>query len=142
MRFRAIIFDDSSLIRFSLWSIFDGRGYEVFTFPDPGLCPLHTSEKCPCPPETKCADVIISDVKMSGINGLDFVEQLIQKGCKRPPIALMSANFSESDRARAAILGCALFTKPFESAEIVGWIEEVERSISSERALFDWRAPA
>lgn len=138
MRFRALIFDDNPLIRFSLWSVFDGRGYEIFTFPDPGMCPLDGIEKCPCPSGTQCADVIISDINMLGTNGLDFIEQLLDKGCKRPHIVLMSANFTEADRARAARLGCTLFRKPFESTEIVQWLEAVEKSIPLKRTLFNW----
>jgi DNA-binding response OmpR family regulator len=122
----------------SLWSLFDRRGYEVFTFPEPGLCPLHVVRECPCPGDSSCADLIISDVNMMGANGIDFLEQLIQKGCKQRHFGLMSGGFSAVDLARASKLGCKLFTKPLDMRKVTVWVEEVERSIPSERMLYDW----
>jgi len=138
MRRRAIIFDDDHLVRFSLWHLFDRRGYEVFTFPEPGLCPLHVVQQCPCPANTSCTDLIISDVNMHATNGIDFLEQLIQKGCRQRHFALVSGNFSETDLARASRLGCRLFSKPVDIAQLSEWIEEVEKSTPLERTLFNW----
>ena len=138
MRRRAVIFDDNDLIRFALRTLLDRRGYEVFTFPEPGLCPLHVIQKCPCPANACCADLIISDVNMIGVNGIDFVEQMIEKGCRRPYFGLMSACFSTADLVRASKLGCASFTKPLDMDRVTAWVAEVERSIPSERILVDW----
>jgi len=137
-RRRAVIFEDDALIRFVLWHLFDDKGYEVFTFPEPGMCPLHGVRECPCPADTSCADLIISDVHMVGTNGIDFLERLIQKGCKQRHFALMSGNFSEADLARASQLGCTLFNKPLDMVQLTAWVEEVERSIPLERKLLVW----
>jgi len=102
-----VIFDDEGLFRRVLWIFFDERGYEVFTFPYPDLCPLHLALECPCPLGTSCSDIIISDVNMLGNNGIDFIEKLIKKGCKQRHFALMSGDFTNGDRDRAARLGCA-----------------------------------
>ena len=139
MRHRAVIFEDDALIRYALWKLFDGRGYEVLTFPEPGMCLLHVVQECPCPSDTSCSDLIISDVNMSGTNGIDFLEGLIQKGCRQRHIALMSGNFSGTDLSRASQLGCTLFSKPLEMARLTTWIEDTERSIPPERKLFDWK---
>jgi DNA-binding response OmpR family regulator len=139
MRHRAVIFEDDALIRFALWKLFDDRAYEVLTFPEPGMCPLHVVRECPCPADTSCSDLIISDVNMSGTNGIDFLEGLIQKGCRQRNIALMSGNFSGTDLTRASRLGCTLFSKPLAMARLTTWIEETERSIPPERKLFDWK---
>ena len=138
IRRRAVILDDNITLRKVLWRLFDARGYEVFTFPDPGLCPLHVARGCPCPPFTSCADIIVSDLNMIDGNGMDFLEQLVQKGCKQQHFALMSGNFSEADLARASRLNCKSFTKPLDMAQLTAWLEEVERLIPSERTLFDW----
>ena len=138
MKRRAVVFDDDALIRFTLWSLFDRRGYEVFTFPEPGLCPLHAVQKCPCPTDASCADVIISDVNMHAANGIDFLEQLLQKGCRQRHFALISGSFSDADLTRGSQLGCRLFSKPLDMEQITAWIEDLERSIPSERTLFDW----
>jgi DNA-binding response OmpR family regulator len=138
MRRRAVIFDDDPLIRYALWHLFDDREYEVFTFPEPGLCPLHVVLQCPCPTGTSCADLILSDVNMHAANGIDYIQQLIQKGCRQRHFALMSGNFSDHDLTRGSELRCKLFTKPLDMDEVKNWIEGVERSIASERVLFDW----
>lgn len=140
MRRRAVIFDDNDLIRHALWSFFDQRGYEVLTFPEPGLCPLHIVRECPCLGETSCADLIISDVDMLNVNGIDYIEQLIAKGCKQKHFALMSGSFSDDDLARASKIGCVLFTKPLEMDAIAAWVKKVEESIPSGRILYDWVA--
>lgn len=53
---RAVIFDDNDSIRRNLWYFFDQRGYEVFTFPEPGVCALHVVRECPCPANISCAE--------------------------------------------------------------------------------------
>lgn len=138
MRRRAVIFDDDYLIRFTLWDLFDRRGYEVFTFPEPDLCPLHAVLQCPCPVGTSCSDLIISDVNMHASNGIDYIQQLIEKGCRQRHFALMSGNFSERDMTRGSELGCKLFTKPLDLEQVKDWVAEVERLIPGERLLFDW----
>jgi len=139
MRLRAVIFDDEPAMRHVLWMLCDRRGYEVFTFPTPALCPLYAMHRCPCPPGTVCADLLLSDLNMPEVQGLDFVEGLLAKACVAPHIALMSAAWSEAARARAVRLGCRLFTKPFSSAEILAWFDTVESQVESTRALLDWR---
>ena len=138
MRPRAVIFDDQEFLRTLLWMFFDRRGYEVLTFPDPGFCPLHVTDQCPCPTGTRCSDLVISDVNMVTANGVDFIDKLIQKGCRLPNFALMSGDFSRADLDRASRIGCALFTKPVDMAALTAWVEQVERSTPPERILYDW----
>jgi CheY-like chemotaxis protein len=138
MRLRAVIFDDEPQLRLLLWTVFDQRGYEVFTYPDPGLCPLKGAGACPCPPATICADVIMSDVQMPGTSGIDFIQQLLDMKCRRPHLALMSGGWTDAGLERAAQLGCKIFKKPFQLAEITEWLDQVEKTLSPERRLFDW----
>ncbi len=140
MRLRALIFEDEAAIRQLLWFVCDRRGYEVFTFPDPGMCPLHVIDRCPCPAGTSCADIIISDINMLEVNGLDFVEALATKGCALPHFALVSGAWTDEDRARASRLGCTLFVKPFSFVELTTWLEHVERRVAPTRRLLDWDA--
>jgi len=140
MRLRAVIFDDEPVMRQVLWALCERRGYEVFTFPDPGLCPLYAMHRCPCPHGTFCADLVLSDLNMPEVKGLDFVEGLLAKSCVAPHVALMSGAWSEAGRARAVRLGCRLFTKPLAGAEIFAWFDTVEAQVEPTRALLDWRA--
>ncbi len=140
MRPRALIFDDDPLIRKMLWTVFDQRGYEILTFPDPGLCPLHLRSECRCGTGTACTDVIVSDLQMPCLKGLDFVEELRGKGCHCRHIALMSGSWSESDIARAGALSCKLFIKPFRVSEVAAWLTQVEASFDPARYLAPWPA--
>ncbi len=140
MRLRAVIFDDDPSIRQFLWVVCDQRGYEVFTFPDSGICPLELIHRCPCPAGTICADLIISELHMLRVNGLDFVEALPTKGCAVSHLALISAGWAEADRARAIRLGCHLFTKPFTFRQLTSWLEHVETLVAPTRRLLDWDA--
>jgi DNA-binding response OmpR family regulator len=135
-----MIFEDEASMRRILEFVCERRGYEVFTFPDPGVCPLHVMPHCPCPAGTICADIIISDITMPQVNGLDFVEALGTKQCAVPQVALMSGGWSDADRARAARLGCQLFTKPFSIAQVEAWLDTVEPVIAPMRQLVDWDA--
>ena len=139
VRLRALIFDDDAMVRQVLWAICDRRGYEVFTFPDPGLCPLHAVGSCPCDAGSTCTDIIISDLDMPNVKGLDFVESLLGKGCACRIIALVSGGWSAEDRARARGLGCMVFEKPFHVSEINEWLEGVEESLAPDRKLYDWQ---
>jgi CheY-like chemotaxis protein len=76
---------------------------------------------------------------MDVANGIDFLEQLVQKGCRQRHFALISGKFSQTDFARASRLGCKLFHKPVDIAQLSEWIEEVEKLTPLERTLFDWQ---
>jgi CheY-like chemotaxis protein len=138
MKLRALIFDDEALLRHLLRTVLEQRGYEVFAYPEPGVCPLNGLGGCPCPPDTICADVIISDVRMPGTNGLDFIRQLMENKCRRPHFAVMSGDWTDVEMERAARLGCKVFKKPIRLAEFIAWLQHVENIIAPERRLFDW----
>ena len=138
MNYRALIFDDQKEIRQILWSLFDSREYEVFTFPHPTLCPLSVEDHCPCPKEQACSDVIVSDMEMPFKNGFDFIEEQLNKGCKCKNIALMSGAFTNAHFDKAKSLGITIFKKPFQIASITSWLDRIEKDIGPQRILTDW----
>ena len=121
MIYRALIFEDEEEIRKILWRFFNMRRYEVFSYPYPGICPLSSTEKCPCSGDEMCADVILSDLYMPIEKGINFLEQQIKKGCKCKHFALMSGDFSEGDESEAELLSIKIFIKPFKLKEITKW---------------------
>jgi CheY-like chemotaxis protein len=138
MRIRAVIFDDEPLMRELLEAVCEMRGYEVFAFPRPDMFPLYAVNRCPCPSGTVCADIVISDLRMPNVNGLDFLDGLMGKGCRNPHYALISGHWTEAAVSRAKQLGCKVFSKPFDIRDITQWLEEVEALIVPERKLFNW----
>jgi DNA-binding NtrC family response regulator len=138
MSFRALIFEDDRALRQILWMMFDSRGYEVFSFPSPVSCPLSEEKICPCPEEQSCSDLIISDIQMPFMNGLDFIATQIEKGCRCSHIALMSGNFTAAYVAKAKSLGLTTFAKPFTFTDIKKWLDQIEKDIDPNRKLADW----
>ncbi len=138
MKKRVLILDDDDIIRSMLWGVFDRRGYEVFTYSDPSYCPLYLAPGCKCTREEACADIIVSDLDMPNVKGLDFVESQLQKGCRCQAIALISGSWSDEDLRRAQRINCKVFAKPFHVEQIAQWLEEVEKGISADRKLSDW----
>jgi CheY-like chemotaxis protein len=92
--------------------ILEERGHEVFSYKDPSDCPLGFLTECKCNHMNFCSDVIISDVSMPFVNGLDFVESLRGKGCKIRNIALISGFWTKKDISRAEKIGFTVFHKP------------------------------
>lgn len=136
--YRVLIFDDDEAIRKVLWALFDSRGYEVFTFPHPRACAICDTLSCLCPLSEACADIIISDLNMPSMKGIDFLERQIRKGCRCKHVALMSGDMTPDDARRAGEMGITLFTKPFLHSALTQWIEDVESSIPEGRKLSDW----
>ena len=136
--YRMLIFDDSEEIRSLLYDFFNKRGYEVFAFPNPAVCPISHEKICPCPTGEACSDFILSDLNMPVQQGIDFLEEQISKGCQCTNMALMSGDFTENDVLRAKSIGLKLLRKPFHITEIFEWIEGIEKTIDRDRKLTDW----
>ena len=135
---RVLIFEDNKFIRCALKDFLYELGYEVFTFQDPVASPLYEKSYCDCPSGKACTDIIISDVNMPFVNGLDFIKSQIQKGCKVKSRALMSGDWTNASLQSALNLGCQIFHKPFDIREIVQWIDNCQKRIDPLRELSDW----
>lgn len=138
MNIRVFVFDEDPQIRSLLWRLLDERGYEVFTFPNPSLCPLYETRQCICPLNNACSDIVITDLKMSVMSGLEFITSQKTKGCKIMNIALMSSSWSLEEAEAAGLLGCRLFTKPFSLSEMKAWLDECEKRFDPHRELSNW----
>lgn len=137
-RKRALLLEDNTAIRFALKQLLDKLGFEVLDFPDPGSCPLQRADKCSCPRDRFCADVIISDIDMPQVSGIDFVANQVRKGCKVKNIALMSGGWSTNELHQADALGCKTLSKPFDFAELKRWLHNCEQGTVQSGELCDW----
>ncbi len=138
MRLRALVFDDNEIVRVLLSTLLRKRGYEVRSFSEPGACALYTHADCNCMNDSPCADVLITDVRMPNVSGLEMVEQLLRNGCKIKNIAFVSGSWTEAEYAKAYELGCKIFQKPFQISEIDAWLEASEKSVQADRVLAEW----
>ncbi len=137
MKPRILIFEDNDILRSTLEYILNERGYEVFTFSDPGMCQIFDSVNHNCPVDHACADIIISDVNMPASNGLELMKERQQKGCQVKYRALMSGDWIDSDLKYAHALGCHIFHKPFNVKGMLKWLDDCAEKIYTERKLSD-----
>ena len=138
IKFRVFLLDDNDAVRGVLSEIFADRGYEVFTFSNPAICPLQMTPECQCNGNQMCTDIIVSDLDMPKMTGLDFIENQKTKNCKCQHVVLMSGNWTQQRLLRAQELGCKTFAKPLPFQELYEWLDEVENSIDSTRGLCNW----
>jgi len=113
MKPRVLIFGDNDILRSVLKKFLVELGYEVFTYSNPGLCPVFESTDHNCPLDHACADIIISDVNPTQ-TGLDLMKDRRQRGCKTKHRALMSGDWTDSNLKYAQEIGCRVFHKPFD----------------------------
>ena len=138
--FRILVFDDHPEILKLLQVVFHARGgYEVFTYTNPAACPIFNHENCSCPDGQSCSDIILTDINMPVIRGIEFIEKQITKGCNCRHLALMSGDFTPEDESRASELGVKFFRKPFKISAVFDWLDQVEKDISPHRRLTECR---
>lgn len=137
MKIRALVFDDDEMMLNLLKEILEARNYEVYTFREPEVCPLYKNAECLCKDGTLCTDIILSDIRMPKISGIDLIEKLDNLGCKVKNRALISGSWTESGLKKAKEMKCKIFNKPFKIEELEAWLYECEKSIDPYRILSD-----
>jgi len=135
---RIILLDDLESIRISMGKYLELSGYEVFSYNSPTICPLMLKPECRCSENQSCVDIIISDLDMPGMSGLNFIQNQKDKNCKCRHIALMSGLWTAEKLDHADELRCKIFTKPVLPQDILIWIKAVEKGINPDRELCNW----
>ena len=137
-KLRIVLLEDQEDVRSVLSEALECRGYEVFSFSTPAICPLQKLPECRCMDNQRCTDVVIADIDMPGMSGLDFIENQKNKNCKCRHVALMSGSWSGEGLLRARELGCKILMKPFPFDEFYVWLDEIERHTDPTRELRNW----
>lgn len=129
---RVIIFDDEVFILNMLKEFFLLRGYEVLSYSDPTpICPIYGKGGDLCSIHDRCSDVMITDFRMPGVNGVELLEFQGRKGCKLDirNKAVISGYIDDESRMRVRKLGCAFFQKPFNLHSLMEWLAGCEQRI-------------
>ena len=124
---RILVFDDDTSICNLLELAFAGKGHEVTTYSNPTEFPFFNEHKCPCPKEDPCADILITDIVMPNIDGLEFFKQLRNAGCGplvKGNVAIMSRHLTLHHMGDLNQLGIHYFRKPLDVREICQWVDE------------------
>ena len=123
---RILILDDDPDICALLETALAGKGHEVISLSDPTEFPLFNNQRCPCEPGDICTDVLIADIVMPKIGGIEFVKDLRKKGCwplKLGNVAVMSGFLTLHYMNELHSMGIHYFRKPFELKEIFDWLD-------------------
>ncbi len=137
MKARAIVLDDDYTIRTILSDILKDRGYEVIDSSDPTLCPVYLDSKCTCADGYFCTNIIITDINMPYMKGLEFIEHQRRNACKASNIAVASGRWADEDLEHAKRLGCHIFNKPFKIDELKKWLDSCESKLDPSSKLSD-----
>lgn len=124
---KALVLDDNDMILAVVEEILTDTQFEVTTFSDPISFFAQKEELC-CHSESEpCFDILITDNRMPGMTGLEFIEKLKSRGCKIADHrkAIISGNISSEELDRAKKMNCKVFQKPLPIAELIQWSTDV-----------------
>lgn len=126
---RVIIYDDEIAILHMLKQFFTKRGYEVWPYNEPIICPHYERPTDRCENLYPCADVMISDFQMPKMSGIELFQHQAKIGCEIDAgmKAIMSGNSDEKLLTMCKELGCRFLQKPYTLPELSAWISECEK---------------
>jgi len=120
---RVLIIDDDTKLRNLLREYLEENGFLVFSLED-GSGAIETIEK-------ESPDIVILDVMMPGIGGLDVLKEITQKYSL--PVIMLTAKGEETDRIIGLELGADDYIpKPFNPRELLARMRAVMRRIPTE----------
>lgn len=124
---RAILFDDDPAILAVLTIFFEDLDYEVITHKGPVPCPIYQDNET-CHDRSPCADIMVTDLVMPGMSGLQMLALHKRRGCGLDARnkAIHSGNLDPVSLKAIEQLGCACFHKPARLADINKWVRECE----------------
>ncbi len=137
LRPRAIVIEDDYSLRTLIDNVLTDRGYEVRDSSGPCLSSIFLDSKCSCPVGTHCTNIIITDINMPDMTGLEFIEHQKRNECKVQNIAVMSGGWTDEKIKHAKKLCCHIFEKPFKIDEIEKWLDGCERKSDPHNKLSD-----
>lgn len=134
---RVMIYDDDQVVLDTLKLFFTRRGYEVFDYVEPVVCPLNKQPAENCNNFHPCADVIISDYQMPKMTGIELLQNQSKKGCKvdSKMKAIMSGYSDEKIKLQCNDLGYCFFQKPFTFSKLSTWLSEQEKCFDLSQQL-------
>jgi FixJ family two-component response regulator len=115
------IVDDDSAVRDSLSDLLDSAGWEPRTFGD-GLAFMRSEALQP-------SDVVITDIQMSGLDGLELIDQMRAQLTHAVPIIVITARMDDETKTDVLKRGCfAFMRKPLDPSALIGSIEKALKS--------------
>jgi DNA-binding NtrC family response regulator len=141
---RAVVIDDEESIVNMLKNYLATRNYEVLSYTRPVVCPIPDKKGNLCSTNYPCADVIITNFRMPGMNGLELLQEQSTHGCRltRENKAVMSGHIDEENYKEIRRLGYAFFQKPIDLSLFSAWLGECEKRMDLSEPLGSRRKEA
>jgi DNA-binding NtrC family response regulator len=109
-KLHVLVIDDDAVVGRSFDRVLSGKGYEVSTALN-GEEALNTIENTQF-------DVVFTDIKMPGMDGLDVAERIKAK-CPWTPVVVITGYGTAENEARASVLGVSGFVHKPLTPEII-----------------------
>ena len=122
---RILLAEDDDEIRRALESLLSFDGYQVYAVENGGELMDYLSGWILGDTDETPADVIITDIRMPGFNGLTILEGLRARGWKLPVIVISAFGDDEIRRRVQNLGGAVFFSKPFEPVDLERAVEEL-----------------
>ena len=125
-KMKIMIIEDEMCIRDSLQWFLEDLGHDVIAGDSPFDCNVYNGGKCT--KRVSCTDVLIIDQHLPGMRGLDFIEQLAERGCKgiTSNMLLMSGDTTSIDLQKAERLGVNVVQKPMDFEYLENWLNNLD----------------
>lgn len=133
---RAILYDDEPALLSLLTLFLEQRGYEVLAFDEAVACPVY-EDGGRCDKRRPCGDLIISDLEMPLMSGVELLRRQTLQGCRLSieNKAILSGNLDPDTRETIRGLGAEAFAKPCRLGTLAAWVGECERRMDLSRPL-------
>jgi DNA-binding NtrC family response regulator len=120
------ILDDEPIVGDRLKPELEDDGYEVEVFTDSGSAVKRVDEKC--------FDLFITDLKMQGLDGMEFLEK-VKTSCPGSQV-IMITGYATIETARESFVRGAydFIAKPFRISEIREAVKKARRRVKTNRA--------
>ena len=116
---------------------FNARGgYEVLTYREPLICPIWVSG-ADCSNGSPCADIIIADLIMPKMTGIEFFREKSRRGCKvsMKNKAFIAGHFDDIKINEIVEPGYVVFEEPINFHKITAWLVAREQEMDLSRPL-------
>jgi len=120
------ILDDEPIVGDRLKPELEDDGYEVEVFTDSAGAVRRVGETC--------FDIVITDLKMQGVDGMEFLEK-VKKRCPNTQV-IMITGYATIETARESFVRGAydFIAKPFRIGEIRDVVKKARRRIQKQQA--------
>ena len=107
---QVLVIDDDAVVGRSFDRVLTGKGYEVNT--------AATGEEALKDLESREYDVVFTDIKMPGMDGIEVAERIKEK-CPWTPVVVITGYGTEENEARASVLGVNGFVRKPLTPEMI-----------------------